>query len=83
MVEDFQYLGSCISSDGELDKEVSGRLAKAAKMFGCLRSSIFANGSLSIAIKRCVYTAIVVHFVIWGRNLGYQGSPGEKIAVLP
>ena len=27
LVEDFQYLGSCISRDGELDKEVSGRLA--------------------------------------------------------
>ena len=65
-VEDFQYLGSCISSDGELVKEVSGRLAKAARMFGCLRSSIFVNGSLFIAIKRCVYTAIVVSTLLYG-----------------
>ena len=36
VVEDFQYLGSCISSDGELDKEVSGCLAKAARMFALL-----------------------------------------------
>ena len=35
LVEDFQYLGSCINRDGELDK-VSGCLSKAAKMFGCL-----------------------------------------------
>ena len=66
VVKDFQYLGSYISSDGELDVEVSGHLAKAAKMFGCLRSSIFVNGSLSIAIKRCVYTAIVVSTLLYG-----------------
>ena len=78
VVEDFQYLGSCISSDGELDKEVSGHLAKAARMFGYLCSSIFVNRSLSIAIKRCVST------LLYGaENLGFQGSPGEKIAVLP
>ena len=66
VVEDFQYLGSCISSDGELDVEVSESLAKAAKMFGCLRSSIFVNGSLSIAIKRCVSMAIVVSTLLYG-----------------
>ena len=66
VVEDFQYLGSCISSDGVLDMELSGHLAKAAKMFGCLHSSIFVNGSLSIAIKRCVYTAIVVSTLLYG-----------------
>ena len=66
VVEDFQYLGSYISSDGELDVEVSGCLAKAAKMFGCLCSFIFVNGSLSIAIKRCVYTAIVVSTSLYG-----------------
>jgi len=38
LVESFQYLGSIIGSDGDLYEELSGRLAKAAKMFGCLET---------------------------------------------
>ena len=58
-VEDFQCLGSCISRDGEISREVSKCLAKAARMFGCLCSSLFVNKSLSIDTKRCVYIATV------------------------
>ena len=36
-------MGSCISRDGELNIEVSECLTKAARMFGCLHSSIFVN----------------------------------------
>jgi len=35
-LKEFQYLGSIISSDGELYGELSGWLSKAAKMFGNL-----------------------------------------------
>ena len=38
LVESFQYLASIFSSDGDLYGELSGCLAKAAKMFGCLQS---------------------------------------------
>ena len=51
LVEDFQYLGSCNSRNGELSREGSEHLSKAAKMFGCLCSSIFVNKSLSINTK--------------------------------
>ena len=51
LVEQFQYLGSTISNDGELYVELSGRLAKAAKMFGSLRQSIFTNRSLSVEAR--------------------------------
>ena len=56
IVENFQYLGSTISSDGELQVEVSWRLAKAARMFGC-RQSIFAN-------KFCLLTPIDVFILL-------------------
>ena len=43
LVESFQYLDRIISSDGDLYMELSGWLAKEAKMFGYLRQSIFVN----------------------------------------
>ena len=35
-------------------------------MFGCLRSSIFINRSLSIDTKRCVYVATVLSTLLYG-----------------
>jgi len=66
LVEQFQYLGSIISSDGELYAELSGRLAKAAKMFGSLRQSIFVNKSLSVKTRQCVYRSTVVATLLYG-----------------
>ena len=66
LVEQFQYLGSIISNDGELYPELSGRLAKVAKMFGSLRQSIFTNRSLSVEACRCVYLSTVVATLLYG-----------------
>ena len=66
LVEQFQYLGSISSNDGELYAELSGRLVKAAKMFGSLRQSIFANKSLSVEARRCVYFSTVVATLLYG-----------------
>lgn len=41
IVDSFTYLGSNISRDGEAGTEVSSRLAKAARAFGCLRRFVF------------------------------------------
>ena len=48
-VEDFQYLVSCVSKNGKLDKEVSKCLAKTARAFDCLYSSY-------LLIKACPLT---------------------------
>ena len=69
LVEQFQYLGSIISNNGELYAELSGRLAKAAKMFGSLRQSIFTNGSLSVEARRCVYLSTVVATLLYGSKM--------------
>ena len=66
LVEGFQYLGSIISNDGELYAELSGWLAKAARMFGCLQQLILANKSLSVGVHRCVYLSTVVATLLYG-----------------
>ena len=56
-VDNFTYLGSNITNDGKVAKEVSARMGKAARAFGC---SIFDNRSLSVQIKRGVYQAVAM-----------------------
>ena len=60
MVEEFTYLGSKLSCDGEISPEVSCHIARASKAFGCLRVPVFLNCTLSTDTKRAVYTAVVV-----------------------
>ena len=49
MVSDFTYLGSNISAGGSVSAEVSRRLAKASRAFGCLLKPIFQCLALSIS----------------------------------
>ena len=51
IVNNFTYLGSCISTECEIGKEVSVSIGKAPKIFGCLRQSIFRNRTLSVDTK--------------------------------
>ena len=63
---EFSIFGQHHRSDGDLYEELSGWLAKAAKMFGCLRQSMFVNQSLSIETRRCVYLATVMATLLYG-----------------
>ena len=66
MVEQFTYLGSVISSYGDVMEDVKGRIAKASRVFGCLRNPIFKNPTLSISTKRTVYKATVLAVLLYG-----------------
>ena len=65
ILHDFTYLGSNISSDGEVGKEGSIHITKAAKAFGCLQKSVFQNSCLSIHTKRKVYKATVLAVLLY------------------
>jgi len=58
------YLGSVISKDGDVEKEVNTRLAKAATVFRRL-SNIWKSGSLGQNIKLQLHTAVVVSTAVY------------------
>ena len=60
VVSHFTYLGSNISRDGEVTVEIDCRIAKAARLFGCLRKSIFQDRNLSIARKIDISSSSIV-----------------------
>lgn len=66
IVDDFPYLGSIVSSSGSLATELTTRLAKASRAFGCLRAPIFTDRTLTIKTKRLVYTAVVLPTLLYG-----------------
>ena len=78
MVSDFTYLGSKLSSDGEISAEVSSRIAKASKAFGCLRVPIFLNHTLSIGTKKAVYKAVVISILLYGAETWTLKAPDVR-----
>ena len=66
IVQDFTYLGSNITSNGEVQNEVKIRISKAARAFGCLQKSIFQDRRLSVETKRRVYEATVLSVLLYG-----------------
>ena len=65
-VEHFTYLGSVMSCEASIDKDVDSRIAKASAAFGRLQKRVFKNHSLSIPTKIAVYNAIVVSTLLYG-----------------
>jgi len=63
-VDQFTYLGSVMTKDGDVEKEVNTRLAKTATVFRRL-SNIWKSGSLGLNIKLRLYTAVVVSTAIY------------------
>ena len=63
IVDRFTYLGAEICRDGE---EVTTRIAKGARAFGCLRMSVFCDEVLSVATKRHVYRTAVLSVLLYG-----------------
>ena len=66
MVEDFPYLGSILSSSGDVMQDVKARIGKASRVFGCLRGAVFGNPILSIPTKRAMYKAAVLVVLLYG-----------------
>jgi len=65
-VEHFTYLGSVISNDASVAKDLDSRLAKASSSFGRLSKKVWQNHALRLSTKVQVYRAIVVPALVYG-----------------
>ena len=65
-VEDFTYLGSTISSNLSLDKELDIRIGKAATTMNRLNKRVWENNRLSAATKMKLYAACVISTLLYG-----------------
>ena len=65
-VEDFTYLGSCLSSSGGLDTEISCQLSKASSAFEHLSTRLWRERGIMQATKTAVYRAVVLPTLLYG-----------------
>ena len=65
-VDSFTYLGSTMTTNTTLDKEISTRLGKSASTFGALTSRVWRNRHLSNRTKTRIYEACVLSILLYG-----------------
>ena len=63
------YLGSTVSSNAKLEKELQNRLGKASKGFGNLRQRLWNNRHVSIRTKCIVYREVVLLTLLYGAEV--------------
>jgi len=77
--DNFTYLGSNLSSDGEATCEVKCWIAKASKAFGALQIPVFSNYHLSIHTKRIVYNAVVISILLYNAETWTVKTPDVRL----
>ena len=65
-VESFKYLGSKISYDGSLDKEIAARISKASQVLGRFRNRVLNQHNIRLSKKLKVYNAVVPTSLFYG-----------------
>ena len=59
-VNHFKYLGSTVTCDGSLDKEVASWIGKASQSLGRLRTRVLNQHHIRLSTKLKVYNAVVL-----------------------
>ena len=66
VVDSFKFLGSMISNDGSLDKEIVSRISKASQALGRLRNRLLNHHNVTLNTKLKVYRAVVLSSLLYG-----------------
>ena len=78
VVDNFTYLGSCISSNLSLDSELNVRIGKAATAMARLAKRVWDNSLLTINTKMKVYQACVLSTLLYGSETWTLYSRQER-----
>ena len=62
----FRYLGSTVSNNARIDKELCYRMGTASAAFGKLKDRLWRNRHVSIRVKCKVYRAVVLTTLLYG-----------------
>ena len=65
-VEHFTYLGSVISNDATVSKDLDNRLSKASSSFERLSKRVWQSHALRLSTKIQVYGVVVVPTLLYG-----------------
>lgn len=66
IVESFTYLGSTVTSDCKLDKELDNRIQCASTSFGRLYKRLWSSHDISTRTKISVYNAVILSALLYG-----------------
>ncbi len=66
IVNEFTYLGSCLSDKVNINSEISVRLTKASASFGRLWTRVWKERGLAVKTKIAVYKAVVMSALLYG-----------------
>ena len=78
VVNEFTYLGSTISDNLSLQKELDKRIGKAATTFARLNARVWKNSKLTIKTKVAVYNSCVLSKLLYGNETWTTYSDQEK-----
>ncbi len=65
-VSQFCYLGSTLSNDAQLDKEITNRVSKASSSYGMLSDRVWKQHGIKTLTKVSVYKAVVLSNLLFG-----------------
>ena len=66
VVNQFTYLGSIMSDDCKIDKEIEARIKKASASYGRLTDRVWENRAVKLKTKIAVYKAVVMSTLLYG-----------------
>ena len=66
IVEEFQYLGSTISQDCTLDREISVRISEAGRIFSSLYRVLWCRKRLKTSMKVRLFKSVVLSTLLYG-----------------